>query len=175
MRTRRRYTNTTFTHRVDHEAGRKRPPRAPSEPRICGTCGAVYRRRRWITAEVAAIEAPALASGTAPALPVVCPACRKTAAHTPNGYLHLEGRFLDGHVDEVLHLVHREAARAAADNPTGRIIAVERGRDARLTVTTTTEHLAERLGHAVSRAYDGQVRFDFSHENKLARVYWHRD
>ena len=71
--------------------------------------------------------------------------------------------------------MRREAARAAVDNPTGRILAVDRGDGARMTVTTTTEHLAKRLGHAVSRAYDGQVRFDFSHENKLARVYWHRD
>jgi hypothetical protein len=44
-----------------------------------------------------------------------------------------------------------------------------------LTVTTTTEHLAQRLGGMLEKAFGGEVRYDFSHENKLARVSWHRD
>jgi hypothetical protein len=40
---------------------------------------------------------------------------------------------------------------------------------------TTTEHSAERLGHALEKAFKGKVRYDFSHENKLAHVYWRRD
>lgn len=175
MRTSRRYTNTTFTHRVDHDAGRKRPARAPAEPRVCRTCGAVYRRRRWITAEVAALQVPAIVAGVEPVAPATCPACRRAASQTPNGFVYLEGAFLGDHGEEVLQLVRREAARAEVDNPTGRIIGVARERGSRLVVTTTTEHLAERLGHALARAYDGRVRFDFSHENKLARVYWRRD
>jgi hypothetical protein len=50
-----------------------------------------------------------------------------------------------------------------------------RDAEGRLIVTTTTEHLAQRLGHALQKAYRGHVRFDFSHENKFARVYWHRN
>jgi hypothetical protein len=46
---------------------------------------------------------------------------------------------------------------------------------AKLTVTTTTEHLAQRLGHAVEKAFGGNADYDFSHENKLARVSWRRD
>ena len=42
-------------------------------------------------------------------------------------------------------------------------------------VSTTTEHLAQRIGHALNKAYGGEVHYDFSHENKLARVSWHRD
>ena len=44
-----------------------------------------------------------------------------------------------------------------------------------LLVETTTEHMAQRLGHALSRAFAGKVTYDFSHENKVARVNWHRD
>ena len=44
----------------------------------------------------------------------------------------------------------------------------------RLLVTTTTEHLAIRLGQALEKAFDGKVLFGFSHENKLAHVWWHR-
>lgn len=174
MRTAKRYTNTTFTHRVDRDAGRKRPPRPPTEPRICVTCGAVYRHRRWILADAAALQLPAVVRGLEPATPTTCPGCRRAASRTPNGFLYLEGAFAAVHRDELLRLVEHEAARAAVDNPTARLIAVD-SRGPRVTVTTTTEHLAQRLGHAIERAYDGTVRFDFSHENKLARVYWRRD
>jgi hypothetical protein len=61
------------------------------------------------------------------------------------------------------------------DNPLGKIISIQEDTDGRLVVTTTTEHLAQRIGHAVEKAFSGEVRFDFSHENKFARVYWHRD
>lgn len=173
MRSQKPYTNATFTRRVDHEAGRHRPSRAAAEPRVCGTCGAVYRRRRWVTARKAGLAVPDPAA-TPPEI-VTCPACRRIAARMGHGYLYLSGAFLDGHRDEVMGLLRAEAERAAEDNPTGRIIAWERVPGQRLMITTTTEHLAERLGRALGRACDGDVRFDFSHENKLARVYWHRD
>ena len=47
MRTNKKYTNVTFTKRVDHEAGLHRGARAPKERRVCHRCGAVYERRRW--------------------------------------------------------------------------------------------------------------------------------
>lgn len=172
MRSRKPYTNATFTHRVDHEAGRHRPARAPAEPRVCGTCGAVYRNRRW---GPAAAGSPPLSSSGAPAAVVTCPGCRRVAAHAASGFLYLTGAFLTAHRDEIERLVTAEADRAREDNPTARIIAWEAMPEGPLVVTTTTEHLAERLGHALEKAYDGDVRFDFSHENKLARVYWHRD
>lgn len=55
------------------------------------------------------------------------------------------------------------------------MIGWEKDKRGRVTVTTTTEHLAQRLGHALEKAFDGEVRYDFSHENKLAHVYWRRD
>ncbi len=89
--------------------------------------------------------------------------------------LVVDGDFADAHADEVQRLLDRESARAAEDNPLGRIIDRRRDADGRLVVSTTTEHLAERLGHALEKAFTGRVRFDFSHENRFARVYWHRD
>lgn len=172
MRSQKPYTNVTFTHRVDHEAGRHRPARAPAEPRICGTCGAVYRGRRWVRA--AGGPVPVSTTG-APAEVTTCPGCRRVATHAASGFLYLTGAFVTAHCDEIERLVKAEARRVLDDNPTARIIAWETMPEGPLVVTTTTEHLAERLGHALEKAYDGDVRFDFSHENKLARVYWHRD
>ena len=69
-----------------------------------------------------------------------------------------------------------DSGRAAEDNPLAQIL--ELRDDPRMNdvlVTTTTEHLAIRLGGALQKAFDGQVRYGFSHENKLTRVWWHRD
>ena len=72
-------------------------------------------------------------------------------------------------------LLRNEAERAAEDNPLARIMLWRENGDEKLTLSTTTEHLAQRLGRALEKAYDGKVEYDFSHENKLARVSWQRD
>jgi hypothetical protein len=51
----------------------------------------------------------------------------------------------------------------------------EEEKSGRVVVTTTTPHLAQRLGHALEKAFSGRVHYDFSHENPLARVWWRRD
>jgi hypothetical protein len=64
---------------------------------------------------------------------------------------------------------------AAENNTLARILGWKRGDGHKLIVTTTTEHLAQRLGHALKKAFCGEVQYDFSHENKLARVSWKRE
>ena len=172
MRSNKPYTNATFTKRVDHEAGRHRAGRAPAEPRVCGSCGSVYERRRWRAAEDSGSNR-APGRPTAAAL-TTCPACRRQRDGVPGGFVYLEGAFFKAHGDEIERLLRNEARRARHDNPLARVIDSERA-GGRLTVTTTTEHLAQRLGHALEKAYGGRVRYDFSHENKLARVWWRRD
>lgn len=171
MKSPKKYTNQTYTKRVDHEAGSHRQPQAMTEPAVCQVCGDVYADRRWMrpdaqTQSVLHVEA---------ATRVVCPACKRQADNIPSGYVHLTGAFLAAHFEEITRLLHNEAERAAEDNPMARIMETQQEAADQLTVTTTTEHLAQRLGHAVEKAYDGNVRYDFSHENKLAHVYWHRD
>jgi hypothetical protein len=51
----------------------------------------------------------------------------------------------------------------------------KRGDGHNFTVTTTTEHLAQRLGHALEKSFGGNTHYEFSHENKLARVNWMRE
>ena len=60
-------------------------------------------------------------------------------------------------------------------NPLARILEWKRGDGHKLTVTTTTEHPAQRLGGALEKAFGGNTYYDFSHENKLARVNWQRE
>jgi hypothetical protein len=170
MRSRKRYTNVTFTKRVNHEAGRHRTLRAEPEPIICATCGAVYSKRRWVAQSDGSIGNEELRRARVKQ----CPACNRKAAGVPSGYLEASGSFLAAHRAEIEHLLRNEAARAAEDNPIARIIDWN-GKGKKLKLTTTTEHLAQRLGHALEKAFHGEVEYDFSHENKLARVNWHRD
>jgi len=106
---------------------------------------------------------------------VVCPACRRQREGAPSGFVHLEGAYLNEHSEEIRHFLQKEAERAAEDNPLARIMRWETDEKGRPTLATTTEHLAERLGHAMGKAFKGKPRYDFSHENKLAHVYWRRD
>ena len=173
MRSKKPYTNVTFTKRVDHDGGRHRPSRAMSEPAVCQDCGAVYANRRWTTA----------GSGSEnerhkhwrPSQKIVCPACTQLRSGEPRGFVFLDGAFYDAHHEEIQQLMRNEAERTAQDNPLARIMEFKRDRKHKLTITTTTEHLAQRLGHVLEKAFGGTTEYDFSHENKLARVKWRRD
>jgi hypothetical protein len=135
-------------------------------------CGAVYNKRRWIPA--GAVNEETERGPWHLSTLTVCPACKQKREGSPRGYLFATGAFLAAHPDEIVHLLQNEAGRAATDNPLGRIMSFQAD-ESGVSVTTTTEHLAERLGQALEKAFGGEVRYDFSHENKLARVYWNRD
>jgi hypothetical protein len=172
MRTNKRYTNVTFTKRVDHEAGRHRPPRAPHEPRVCERCGATYRYRRWRGGKALPRTGTAIEHTHGRML---CPACIRIVSGAPCGYLVVKGRFLERHHDELLTVLHTEARRAATDNPLARVMTWQEDHGSTIALTTTTPHLVQRLGHALQKAYGGRVKYDFSHENTVARVTWERN
>ena len=173
MRSKKPYTNATFTKRVDHEAGRHRPARAIHEPAVCEDCGAVYANRGWSTTH--SIFGNERHTHWRPPQTIVCPACKQVRTGEPRGFVFVDGAFFVAHHEEVEQLLRNEAERAADDNPLARIMEWKRGEGHKLTVTTTTEHLAQRLGHALEKAFGGSADYDFSHENKLARVNWQRD
>jgi len=173
MPNKRKYTNATFTKRVDHGAGRHRPARAMREPAVCKVCGAIYAKRRWTAAN--GDSAVVKEQHWRPSQMIVCPACKQTSASEPRGFLFVDGAFFTTHQDDIEHVLRNEAERAAQDNVLARILNWKRGEGHKLSLSTTTEHLAQRLGHALQKAFDGEVEYDFSHENKLARVNWHRE
>jgi NMD protein affecting ribosome stability and mRNA decay len=173
MRNKKKYTNATFTKRVDHEAGRHRPARAISEPAVCEACGAVYANRRWTTAT--AESGSERSDHWRPPEITICPACEQQRSGEARGFVSLDGAFLVEHHEEIEQLLRNEAERAAEDNPLARIMEWKPRNGHQLTVSTTTEHLAQRLGHALEKAFGGKAHYDFSHENKLARVNWRRE
>lgn len=172
MRSNKRFSNTTFTKRVDHDAGSHRTTRALKEPAICSSCGATYVKRRWSKGNGEA-QSAAVKYFRPPNM-VICPACKQKKTSVPRGFVTIEGPFFVSHREEFQRLLQNEAARAAEDNPLAQIMDWDLS-DAKFTVTTTTEHLAQRLGHVLEKAFGGKTNYDFSHENKLARVHWSRD
>jgi hypothetical protein len=46
--------------------------------------------------------------------------------------------------------------------------------DGAVHVTTTSIHLARRIGEAVQHAYRGELDFHYNDEEKLLRVHWRR-
>lgn len=105
----------------------------------------------------------------------VCPACKQAADGEPRGFVYLDGAFFVRHREEIENLILNEAKRAGEDNPLARILAMKQRDGHQLAITTTTEHLAQRLGHALEKAFAGEVQYHFSHENKVARVSWQRE
>lgn len=173
MQTTKSYTNEAFTKHVDDEKGRHRALRGMPEPAVCEICGDVYANRRWEKPDAERQDAKHK-HYRAPHL-VVCPACERQRSGVPSGYVYLQGKFFVSHQDEIKRLLKNETERSAADNPLARIMEWQSGENGMLTVTTTTEHLARRLGRALNKAYRGKVRYGVSQRNKLARVWWQRD
>lgn len=170
MRSNKEFSSNPFTKRVDYDGGAHRGPRAAAEPLVCTECGGVYAKRRWISKKDPRAEL--IAAG---AEHVVCPACAMINDGRARGWLRLEGAFLASHPADIEHLLANEAARAAEDNPLGRIAEWDRSEAGVVTISTTTEHLVERLGRALHAAYGGEIDFGFSHGNKMARAVWRRD
>jgi len=172
MKGKKRYSNVTISKRVDHEAGRHRSRRAPAEPKVCRQCGALYLNRRWVTAQDALkLRKPE----RGPTTETLCEGCKRREQGVPSGFLYLNGAFLNTHRKEIDHFLNKEAERASHDNPTAQVMGRTLSEDGVLTITTTTEHLAQRLGEALEKAFGGKTTYDFSHENKLARVYWSKE
>lgn len=171
MRSAKPFTNRTFTKRVDHDGGRHRTPRAPAEPAVCPGCGAVYVRRRWSRVPVARRLA---GRAGAPMDVRICASCRRRQSGAPHGYVHVDGEFFATHRSDIEPLLRNEVERAREDNPLHQILTWRNLDEGGLLIATATEHLAQRLGHALEKAYDGRVRYGFSHENKLAHVWWRR-
>lgn len=170
MRSNKKYTNTTFTKRVDHEEGHTSKKRI-SEPAVCKECNALYINGRWTFDDSAINDDPF--NKIEPNI-TTCPACKQQKTGIASGFVYISGKFFIKNRDEIENLLRNEEDKISVTNPLARIMDLKYEKN-RLTVKTTTEHLAQHFGRVLHKAYDGDVKYDFSHENKLARVYWKRD
>ncbi len=172
MNSNKRYTTQTFKKRLDHESNASLASSRSGTPAYCDKCGAIYTEKHWVARHFA--HDSLKHSHWRPLKRTTCPACTQIREGIVGGYFVLTGKFLVKHRDEINGLITNEEHEAYRDNPLSRIME-RRDDNGELIVETTTEHLAQRLGHAVKKAYDGEIEYDFSHENKVLRVHWERN
>ncbi len=132
------------------------------EPTVCTICGAVFVNGRWTWG-----EAPEDANK------VVCPACKRIEEKYHAGEIVLSGEFLKEHKDEILNLVRNEEKAEKAEHPMERIMAIEES-DEGVVVKTTGVHLAKRIGHAIAKAYKGDMDIQYGDGEKTIRIAWAR-
>ncbi len=142
---------------------------APSGEALCPRCHAVFRDKRWLIDEDFYEEY----KDTDFVPKILCPGCRKATDRYAMGYVYLSGAFFEKHRDEIMRLIQNEYERARENNPLHQIITMYE-EDGRTVIETTTDHLAQRLGRAVYKAYKGNLTFRWSEGDKLVRIYWER-
>ncbi len=136
------------------------------EPTLCPRCGLVYKNRRWQRIAKFVREDAAEVHK--------CPACRKIEDHYAMGVVHITGDFYKEHREEILNMIKNEEKKEVVHNPLDRIMAIKQDGD-RVEIETTSENLAIHLGRMLYHSYGGSVEYKFSDEQKLARVFWHRE
>jgi NMD protein affecting ribosome stability and mRNA decay len=146
------------------------PKGASKKITVCEGCHAVYKKKRWY-AEPHHYSAAVTIRDTAVA---VCPACLKIRDNFPGGIVTLKGDYVLPHKQELLNLIKNEEARARGVNPLERVMSVKETGYGGIVVSTTNEKLAQRIGRSIKKAFRGNVTYQWSHDNKLARVDWQR-
>jgi hypothetical protein len=94
------------------------------------------------------------------------------AGFEPHGYVHIAGPFTVQHPRGIKATLKREAQRAHGVSAASRIIAIDQDGSGGLLVSTSTEHLAHRLGRMLFKTYGGELHHGFGHKGKLAFVWW---
>lgn len=133
------------------------------EVALCKVCGLVYRNKRW-----QAEAAPGAISNR-----VLCPACQRTEDHNPGGVVTLSGPYLASHKTEILNTIKHLEEKSREKNPIARIMEIKE-EDGHITVTTTEDKLAQKLGREVFKSQKGELHYQWSHDQNLVRVEWTR-
>jgi len=142
------------------------------DPTICPTCGLVYHNKMWrrdeeLSKQLRSVKGVEYKD---------CPACRKIKDNYPLGVLIIKGEIINDEkrLTEVQNLIKHEVEKESVSNPLARIMRIDRFDD-RIEISTTTESLATRIGKAVNKAYQGELEFVFSENEKFLRVIWYKD
>lgn len=142
---------------------------APKAPVFCRKCGLFYRNKRWV---MDSGEFQKMKSGTGVAT-TVCPACQRIADDNPAGVVTLSGDYLLSHEDEILNALKHTELQSRTKNPLGRIMEIAQEADV-VTITTTEDKLAQKLGREIFKAHRGELQYQWSHDPQLVRVTWKR-
>lgn len=145
------------------------PP--PTDPARCPSCGNVYYKKTWHRPDV--LDDRVQLSGPVEELPgSICPGCQKVEDEYFYGELKIVATpFLREHREEIANLINNEVERAQEKNPLSKLVQVDvEGDEAHF--ATTNGKLAERLGRALDKAYQGEL--EIKKTEPYVRVSWRR-
>ena len=140
-----------------------------TETAICKKCGMIYQNKRWTFDEA---ESRRL-SGESGVTKVLCQACQRMADDNPAGVVTLSGSYLLEHENDILNMIKRTEARSRTKNPLGRIMEINQEGNV-LTISTTEDKLAQKLGREVYKAHKGELHYSWSLVLHFVRVNWTR-
>lgn len=143
---------------------------APDDMALCRRCGAVYHEKRWYKRD----ELPGKLAGAPNTALVFCAGCQKVKDKYAEGYLVIEGHFVEKHGDEILSIIENKEGLQSYINPLEQIVGIKRFDD-RIEVQTTTEKLAQRIGQIIQKSFSGELVYKWSDDNSLARIIWTRN
>ena len=130
------------------------------EPTVCTGCGVLFHKGRWSWGPVPAGAAP-----------VTCPACHRIRDKYPMGLVTITGTFTEDLSEQVLAVIHNAEAQEKQEHALARIMGIER-RPQGFVVSTTDAHLPRRIGRSLHKAYQGELHFEYDHEEDFVRVSW---
>lgn len=136
---------------------------------VCPDCLLIHRNKRWVAD---AKEGKRLLSLSRTAREI-CPACRRVADDNPAGIVALSGAYLEQNWQEIQNLINRVAEQSIIKNPLGRIMTIDKGKNG-ITVTTTNDKIAQKIGREIFKAHKGELIYSWSHDQQLVRVTWNR-
>lgn len=135
---------------------------------VCPACHAILKEINWFVDE----EQYWQIEGKPGVWPALCPGCLKVARGTYDAEVILRSPLLIPSKSAALDLISKEEERARRFNPLARLTALEDFGD-EIQVLTTTPALAERIGRAFRKVYEGDL--DIQPSQTLCRVRWCRE
>ncbi len=145
------------------------PKKGMKETAICGRCHLIYQNKRWYLDDTEArrlLAEKQVRLGT-------CPACRRMEDSIPAGIATFAGDYFRQHETEILEIIKNTESKSRAKNPLGRVMEMSQDGNV-LTVATTEDKLAQKLGREVYRAHKGELRYQWGHDQEMVRVKWQR-
>jgi NMD protein affecting ribosome stability and mRNA decay len=137
----------------------------------CPRCGAVHDGHRWIPEPDEQLRRLLKKQ---PHDIKLCPGDMRLERRQIEGIVTLRGSFMKAHLDDIRNLVQRVAREGRRRNVSARIFEVTE-EDGALVIETTDEHLAERMGKEVEKAFKGKLEIKWQEKDTFARVVWQRD
>ncbi|SNB45806.1 BCAM0308 family protein [Geobacter sp. DSM 9736] len=135
----------------------------------CSRCKAIYWNKRWYLDE----EQFSVTSRGVIRHSIVCPACQRMLDNNPAGIATFRGDYLIQHEDEILNTIKNTEKKSRMKNPLSRIMEVVQEGNV-LTISTSDDKLAQKIGRDVFKAHSGDLQYLWSHEHNFVRVLWSR-